>query len=402
MAVINQGAQDKLELFRGEVKAFLDESLTPDLRQAAAAQAGVFSEGDVVKRWHDILYAKGWIAPAWPKEYGGPGWSPVKRMIFEHECANAGAPTLPAMGLQMCGPVLIGHGTQEQKDFFLPRILSGEHFWCQGYSEPQAGSDLSALRCAAVRDGDNYVINGTKIWTTHAQYANWIFLLVRTDPHSRRGGGISFLLAPMDSPGITVRPILSMSGEHEVNQLFFDDVRVPVANRVGPENEGWTIAKYLLEFERGGGAAGGRVARVMRRLYEAEAEATGAQAVFFRDPEFIKRRAEVEIELMALEMTQYRIIAASEAGQAVGDAAASTFKLVAATLFQKAAEMAMDVLGPLAAVDQRAALEGHGPVIGPDFAAAPTARYLNSRAMTVFGGTSEIQRGILAKAALGI
>ncbi|NWK98739.1 acyl-CoA dehydrogenase [Sphingobium lactosutens] len=395
-------AQENLESFRNEVRAFLTSALTPELRAAAAGQAGVFSEGEVARQWHRILYERGWIAPAWPREYGGPGWSPVQRMTFEHECANAGAPTLPAMGLQMCGPVLIGHGTQEQRDYFLPRILSGEHFWCQGYSEPQAGSDLSALRCAAVRDGDDYVVNGTKIWTTHAQYANWIFLLVRTDPTSQRGAGISFLLAPMDSPGITVRPILSMSGEHEVNQLFFDDVRIPVANRVGAENDGWRIAKYLLEFERGGGAAGGRVARVVRRLYEAEASAQGVDAARFHDPDFIKRRAEIEIELMALEMTQYRSIAASETGRAVGDAAASTFKLVAATLFQKATELAMDVLGPAAAIDQRAALEGRGPVIGPDYAAAPTARYLNARAMTVFGGTSEIQRGILAKAALGI
>ncbi|MFC3443319.1 acyl-CoA dehydrogenase family protein [Sphingobium rhizovicinum] len=395
-------AQENLKAFRDEVRAFLDASLSPELRAAAAGQAGVFSEGDVARQWHDILYRRGWIAPAWPSEYGGPGWSPMQRMVFEHECANAGAPTLPAMGLQMCGPVLIGHGTQAQKDYFLPRILSGDHFWCQGYSEPQAGSDLSALRCAAARDGDDYVVNGTKIWTTHAQYANWIFLLVRTDPASRRGAGISFLLAPMDTPGITVRPILSMSGEHEVNQLFFDDVRIPVSNRVGPENEGWRIAKYLLEFERGGGAAGGRVARVMRRLYEAEAMAQGADAERFREPEFIKRRAEIEIELMALEMTQFRSIAASEAGQTVGDAAASTFKLVAATLFQKATELAMDVLGPAAAIDQRAALEGRGPVIGPAYAAVPTARYLNARAMTVFGGTSEIQRSILAKAALGI
>jgi acyl-CoA dehydrogenase len=261
---------------------------------------------------------------------------------------------------------------------------------------------LSALRCAAVRDGDDYVVNGTKIWTTHAQHANWIFLLVRTDPEARRGAGISFLLAPMDSPGITIRPILSMSGEHEVNQIFFDDVRVPVVNRVGPEGEGWRIAKYLLEFERGGGAVGGRVARVMRRLYEAEDAAQGDDAARYRDPDFVKRRAEVEIELMALEMTQYRNIAASETGQSVGDAAASTFKLVAATLFQTATELAMDVLGPTAAIDQRAALESRGPAIGPEAAISPTARYLNSRAMSVFGGTSEIQRGIVAKAALGL
>ncbi|HEX8058112.1 MAG TPA: acyl-CoA dehydrogenase family protein [Novosphingobium sp.] len=399
--MIEQLAGQSQEAFRQEVRAFLAASLTPELRAAAAAQGGVFSEGEVVRQWHRILSEKGWIAPAWPEKFGGTGWSPVQRMIFEHECANAGAPTLPTMGLQMCGPVIIGHGTPEQQEYFLPRILSGEHFWCQGYSEPQAGSDLTALRCAALRDGDDYVVNGTKIWTTHAQFANWIFLLVRTDPASRRGAGISFLLASMDSPGITVRPILSMSGEHEVNQIFFDDVRVPVANRIGEEGKGWAIAKYLLEFERGGGAAGGRVARVMRRLYEAEA-AAGPDAEGFRTPDFLHKRAEIEIELMALEMTQLRIIAGSEAGQPVGDAAASTMKVVASNLYQRAAELAKDALGPLAAIDQHAAQARSDAVAGPDYAVAPTARYLNSRAMTIFGGTSEIQRGILAKAALGI
>lgn len=401
MADADSHLTQNLDRFRAKVRAFLDAKLTPELRIGAAMQAGVFSEGEVARRWHTILYEQGWIAPAWPRAFGGPGWSPVQRMIFEMECANAGAPILPAMGLQMCGPVIIGHGTPEQQAYFLPRILSGEHFWCQGYSEPQAGSDLAALKCAAVRDGDDYIVNGTKIWTTHAQYANWVFLLVRTARDGRRSDGISFLLAPMDTPGITVRPILSMSGEHEVNQLFFDDVRVPVANRVGEEDRGWAIAKYLLEFERGGGAAGGRVARALHRLTEAEA---AGQLTIADRADYNHRRAEIEIDLAALEMMQMRIIAASEVGEAVGDAAASTMKIFSSSLYQRVTELAMEALGPTAAYDQRDVLEPatHGIAANLDPAAAPTARYLNTRAMTIFGGTSEIQRSIIAKAALGI
>ena len=386
-----------LVVFRDEVRDFLAEKLTPELRDAAAMQAGVFAEGAVREQWHRALFERGWIAPAWPREFGGPGWGPLQRMIFEAECAAAGAPVLPGMSIQMCGPVLMRFGTQEQKDYFLPRMLSGEHFWCQGYSEPQAGSDLASLQCAAVREGDAYVINGTKIWTTFAHYANWLFLLVRTSKGGRKQHGISFLLVPMDAPGLSIAPIRSMSGDHEVNQLFFDDVRIPVTNRVGDENEGWTIAKYLLEFERGGGWAGGRVTRVLSML-----DAVQRQAAVAGRPlavaNYRRKRAEIDIDLMALEWTQRRYVAATETGAPIGDAAASLLKLVASDLFQRATELALDAIGPDGAI-----LHNVRDKLAPQaFESAFAARYLNGRAMTIFGGSSEIQHGIIARAALGL
>lgn len=389
--------QSSLASFREEVREFLAGHLAPALRDTAGMQAGVFAEGSVREQWHRALYERGWIAPAWPKEFGGPGWSPMQRMIFEAECAAAGTPVLPGMSLQMCGPVLMRFGTQEQKDFFLPRMLSGEHFWCQGYSEPQAGSDLASLQCAAIRDGDDYVINGTKIWTTFAHYANWLFLLVRTSKEGRKQQGISFILVPMDAPGLTVAPILSMSGDHEVNQLFFDDVRIPLANRVGDENEGWTIAKYLLEFERGGGWAGGRVTRVLRLLDAVEGQAAAAGRTFGCS-DYRRKRAELDIDLLALEWTQRRYVAGTETGAPIGDAAASLLKLVASDLFQRASELALDAVGPEGAIfyEDRDGLEPAA------FKAAFAARYLNGRAMTIFGGSSEIQHGIIARAALGL
>ena len=222
----------ELEAFRDEVRTFLDGALDDELRRGAAYSGGMFQDYETNIRWHRILAAKGWVAPAWPERFGGPGWSVEQRYIFSAECAAAGAPALAPMGLGMCGPVLMGHGTEEQQATFLPRILSGEDYWCQGYSEPGSGSDLAALALDARRDGDHYVLNGSKIWTTHAHHANWMFALVRTDRSSKPQTGITFLLIPMDTPGLRVDPIIFVSGEHEVNAVFFDDVRVPVSHRV--------------------------------------------------------------------------------------------------------------------------------------------------------------------------
>jgi len=391
------GTAVDLDAFRHEIRTFLAEKLTPDLRDAAAMQSGIFCDGEVMRAWHTALYEQGWIAPAWPREYGGPGWSPMQRMIFEAECAEAGAPLLPGMSLQMCGPVLMRFGTVEQKRFFLPRILSGEHFWCQGYSEPQAGSDLASLQCAAVRDGDEYVINGTKIWTTFAHRANWLFLLARTSKEGRKQAGISFLLVPMDSPGLTVVPILSMSGDHEVNQLFFDNVRIAASSRVGDENEGWTIAKYLLEFERGGGWASGRARRVLGWL-DAVGRRFAAEGRDFGGARYRHRRAALDIDVMALEWTQRRYIAATQTGASIGDASASVLKLTASGLFQRATELALDALGTDGAL-----LHEDTDRIGPrDFDTRFAARYLNARAISIFGGSSEIQHGIIARVALGL
>jgi len=393
-------ALDKdLTAFQAEVRAFLAEALTPELRTLTARQAGVFAEGELCRRWHRILYEKGWVAPSWPAEHGGPGWSPMQRFIFADECVKAGAPVLPAMGLQMCGPVLMRYGTDEQKAQFLPRMLSGEHYWCQGYSEPQSGSDLASLQIRAVRDGDDYRVSGSKLWTTHAHYANWMFLLVRTATEGKPQAGITFLLTPMDAPGITVQPIISISGEHEVNQVFFDDVRIPVANRVGEENQGWTVAKALLEFERGGGAAASGL-RAQLRMARKIAEAEGWWG---DDPAFRRKWAELDVELQSLDVAERQTAAALMAGRRVGDEIASRLKLTVSTLLQRITELTMGALGPYAAADQRAALGigANEPPVGPDYALTPTAKFLNSRAATIYGGSYEIQHNILARIILG-
>jgi alkylation response protein AidB-like acyl-CoA dehydrogenase len=391
--------------FRDEVRAFLDQAFTPELREAAARQAGVFAEGELVRNWHKVLYEKGWAAPAWPREYGGPGWTHVQRYIFDSECAEAGAPALPAMGLQMCGPVLMGYGTPEQKAFFLPRMLSGEHYWCQGYSEPQSGSDLASLQTRAVRDGDHYVIDGTKLWTTHAHYANWMFVLVRTSTEGKPQAGITFLLVDMATPGLSVRPIISISGEHEVNQVFFDSVRVPVANRVGEENKGWQVAKYLLEFERGGGAWTARIRGLMRQVRRvAQAERGDGGGALADDPEFRRRIAELECEILAVDFTERRVVSQLSTGANAGDAAASMLKLKGSETQQKVTGLLVEALGAYAQPDQRAAIGARAAaaVVGPDYARTPVARHLNARASTIFGGSSEIQRNILARTALGL
>ena len=386
--------------FRDEVRAFLDAELTPALRELTAWESGAFATPPAGTPWHRKLAARGWAAPAWPSEYGGPGWTPRQRQIFEEEMAQAGAPRLPAMGLQMVAPVLMRYGTPEQKARFLPGVLSGEDYWCQGYSEPNAGSDLAALQLQAVRDGDDYVLNGSKIWTTFAQFADWIFVLARTAQKERRQDGISFLLVPMSTPGITVRPLISISGEHEVNQVFFDDVRVPVANRVGAEDDGWQVAKYLLEFERGVGHQVPALVMELARLRDiARQERGGDGAPLWHARDFRRRFAELEIETLAIRLTEERLVYALPAGRNVGDFAASLMKLSWSETAQRVDELIIEALGPYAAIDQEAAFAARDPalVTGPDYARTPMRRYLNDRVLTIAGGSSEVQRGILAK-----
>lgn len=390
--------------FQQDVAAFLAESFTPDLRAATQRQAGVFAEASVNRRWHKILHEKGWVAPSWPREYGGTGWNVVQRYIFDSECALAGTPALPAMGLQMCGPVIMRFGSNEQKQYYLPRILSGEHYWCQGYSEPGSGSDLASLQCRARREGEHYIVNGTKIWTTHAQYANWMFLLVRTDTSAKPQAGITFLLLDMATPGITVAPIITLSGEHEVNQVFFDNVRIPVANRMGDENDGWTVAKYLLEFERGHAFAS-RIRGLVRQVrLMAGHERNGQGDSLWDDPVFRRKVSEVEIALAAVDFTERRLISQLSTGRNSGDTAASMLKLKGTETMQSASELALEAIAYYAVPNQRAALgEGANEApIGPEYAATVTARYLNTRASTIYGGSSEIQRNILARLALGL
>ncbi|HZZ88948.1 MAG TPA: acyl-CoA dehydrogenase family protein [Caulobacteraceae bacterium] len=390
--------------FRDEVRAFLAEKLSPDLRAAAARQAGVFADAELNRVWHAILYRRGWIAPSWPAEYGGPGWSPMQRHIFADECARANAPVIPAMGLQMCGPVLMTYGDPEQKAFFLPRMLSGEHYWCQGFSEPGSGSDLASLQTRAVRDGDEYIVNGSKIWTTHGHFANWMFLLARTSPEARPQAGISFLLTPMDAPGLTVRPIISMSGEHEVNQVFFDDVRIPVKNRVGEEHQGWTVAKALLVFERGGGVSASRLSRMVAEAKRIARQPDQAgSTVWETDPEFRRRLLEVEMQVKALDYKEREVAAKLSAGEDIGGGAASVLKMTVSRLVQQASELAVEALGGDALADPRGTLDGENAALAAaDRAATLMAKYLNNRAATIYGGSQEVQHNIVARAVLGL
>jgi acyl-CoA dehydrogenase len=374
--------------FRAEVRAFLQQELTPELRDAGARQVGVFAHPRVARVWQRILFNRGWITPAWPLEHGGCGWGALQSYIFEQECALANAPIISAAGLLMCGPILVHFGTPEQKARFIPRLRSGEDYWCQGYSEPGAGSDLASLSCRARREGDHYVVDGTKLWTTHAHHADWIFLLVRTGVHGKPQQGITFLLADMRSPGITVEPIISMSGEHEVNQVFFDGVRVPVENRIGGEGEGWSVAKRLLEFERSG-VYGPRVRRLLaqtRRLAQ-----NGGRR--WSDADFRRRFAELSIETDALEAGELRLLTA-ESGRGTS-VSTSLLKLAGTETLQRASELCILAGGSDAAYAYDPALDESAtdPVVA-------MARYLNMRAATIYGGSSEIQRNILAKAAL--
>lgn len=390
------------EVFRQDVKAFIDEAFTPELRAAASLQSGVFAHADVGREWQRRLYHRGWGAPTWPKQWGGAEFTPTQRYLYSIECANAGTPAVAAMGLQMCGPVLMRYGTKEQQNRFLPYIPSGEHYWCQGFSEPGAGSDLASLRSAARRDKDGYVVNGSKIWTTHAQFANWIFMLVRTSSDGPRQAGITFLLAPMDAPGIMVRPIKSMSGEHEVNEVFFDDLRVPFANRVGEEGQGWEIAKFLLVNERGGGSAAAALKQALKRtraVIERECGEHGAPLA--EDPHLRRRFAMLEIEIAAVEATERRAFIEG----ARGVVAASMQKLRVSVILQKLAELSVEAIGPHAIVDYREQLYSGAAELSDDMLDARStivARHLNMRATTIFGGTSEIQRGIIGRHALGL
>lgn len=384
--------------FRDEVRRFLDAALDDELRDGARFCPGIFQDYETNIRWHRILYRQGWVAPAWPKAHGGTGWDLIQRYIWGTEATLAGAPGLAPMGLGMCGPMLIGHGTDEQKRRYLPKILSGEDYWCQGYSEPGAGSDLAALRLRADSDGDRYVLNGTKIWTTHAHHANRMFCLVRTRPDGKPQQGITFLLLDMDTPGITVEPIYFASGEHEVNQVFFDDVRVPKANAVGRENDGWTVAKYLLEFERGGGGGGARLQTALARLRRF-AELSGAA----QDPAFLRKIDEADVTATALQYTEFRIMASLSTGKSPGPES-SILKNLSADVSQRMSELAVEATGYYGFVHQPEArtVGNNTPSIGPAEGLVAMPQYFNYRAMSIAGGSNEVQKNIVAKLVLGL
>ncbi len=368
-----------MQRFRDEVRAFIAANLPGDLRAAAARATSVFIDPAVSLPWQRILNARGWAAPDWPEGYGGPGWTELQRYIFAAECARASAPSLAPMGLKMVAPVIMHYGSPEQKAHYLPRILSGEDYWCQGFSEPGAGSDLAALQLRADPDGDDYVLNGSKIWTTHAHFANRMFCLVRTSSEGRPQTGISFLLLDMAAPGITVEPIRTLAGDYELNQVFFDDVRVPQANRLGGENEGWSVAKHLLTFERGGKYAPPLV-ELLQRL-KASANLDPVLAVQL-DREAISLRA-----LQALEM---------KAMQGIGGSAplyASVLKILGTEMMQRLDTLSREIAGLAAwsANDNGADVER----------AIAVPRYLNNRAASIYAGSNEIQRDLVARLLLG-
>lgn len=391
--------------FREEVRAFLKDNLPERLRVGARRTPGVFVEPDIGMEWHRILYKQGWVAPHWPKEDGGTGWTPTQKFIFEKECALAGAPALAILGLRLVGPVICAFGTPEQKARFLPRILSGEDYWCQGYSEPGSGSDLASLKTSARLEGGEYVINGSKIWTTHAHHADWIFALVRTDASVKKQQGISFLLVPMDQPGIEVTPIHSMSGDHEVNAVFFTDARTPAENRIGEEGQGWTIAKFLLENERGGSCYAPRLLQSIDRLETlAQTQPSGINGAIAHDPRFRDRLARVRLEAEALEVTELRILAELAKGRAPGPQT-SLVKLLGSNIGQQIDVLRLELLGPdaLQLPLERPLYGNQAPEpVGSEYAQTAMGKYLNNRASTIFGGSDEVQKNIIAKTVLGL
>ncbi len=386
--------------FRDEVKEFLRAKLPPEI--AAKATTGVRLTKADMQTWQKLLFEQGWLAPNWPVEWGGAEWSAVQNHIFDEEAWAAGAPRVVPFGINMLGPVLIKFGSDEQKRHYLPRILDGSDWWCQGYSEPGAGSDLASLKTKAERRGDKYVVNGQKTWTTLGQFADWIFCLVRTSSEGKQQEGISFLLIDMKSPGVNVRPILLLNGEHEVNEVFFDNVEVPAENLVGEENKGWTYAKYLLTHERTGTANIGNSTAALAELKRIAGEMRKGGEPLAKDPYFAARLARVEIDLEALKTTNLRILVEADAGAAPGPES-SMLKVKGTLIRQEINDLCRRALGPLALPFVSEALdEGYNEApIGPDYANAIAPEYFNNRKLSIFAGSNEIQRGILSKTKLG-
>ncbi len=380
--------------FRDSVRAFIASDYPADLR--AKQKAGEHPGREDYLSWHRALAKRGWIAPGWPVEYGGPGLTPTQKHLLANELAAADTIRLPPFGISMVGPVIYAFGTPEQKARFLPPTLAGDIWWCQGYSEPGAGSDLASLTTRAVRDGDHYVVNGQKTWTTLAQYADWGFFLVRTDPDAKAQEGISFLLIDMKTPGVTVRPIITLDGAHEVNEVWLEHVRVPVENRIYEENKGWTCAKFLLAHERTNiaGVAASKNALIKLR---AVAEAEGLSD----DPIFQRKLADLEIDLLALEYTELRTLARESSGKGPGPES-SLLKIKGTEVQQRLTELMVEAVGAYALPDGRAIRSGNLGPVGPVWASRAAPTYFNMRKTSIFGGSNEIQRNIIAKMVLGL
>jgi alkylation response protein AidB-like acyl-CoA dehydrogenase len=396
--------------FRDEVRAFIADNFDDDMRARSALSKNGHIDRAGQIRWLQRLNAKGWLAVNWPVEYGGTGWTETQKYIFSMEMALAGAPATSNMGLIMCAPVIMAFGTPEQKAQHLPKILSSEVWWCQGYSEPGSGSDLASLSMKAVRDGDDYVLNGSKIWTTYAQWADWMFCLVRTSQEDRPQRGISFLLLDMKTPGITIRPLPTLDGppegDQEINQVFFEDVRVPVANRIGEEGEGWTYAKYLLQFERGNAYAAGLTSMLDKVRPIASTEVSDAGAPMIADPDFRRKLADMQIKVESINATELKVFAGRATGQAMGPVS-SMLKLEGSQAQQAITEVALEAVGVYASPfveDPWAELDGETNVVrpGPDYAGATAPMYFNYRKTSIYAGSNEIQHNIMAKMILGL
>jgi alkylation response protein AidB-like acyl-CoA dehydrogenase len=388
--------------FRNEVRAFIEENYPKDVKAKQGDGEELTKEEHL--KWHKILAKKGWVAPSWPKEWGGTGWTPTQKYIWSEEQARFDTIPILPFGINMVAPVIYTFGSQAQKERFLPPTYNGDIWWCQGYSEPGSGSDLASLKTRAVRDGHHYVVNGQKTWTTLAQHADWGFFLVRTDPGAKPQAGISFLLIDMKSPGVTVRPIITMDGAHEVNEVFLDNVRVPVDQRIFEENKGWTAAKFLLAHERSGIAGVARSKRGIDRIRAmAKAEYGDNGMPLITDASFKRKVAELEIDLMALEFTELRTLAAESAGKGPGPAS-SILKIKGTEIQQRVTELALEAAGHYGAPFFRGFPNDgdNAHPIGPEYShrAAPT--YFNVRKTSIYGGSNEIQRNIIAKMVLGL
>jgi len=390
--------------FRDEVRTFMRTALPADIRSKLVE--GRHLKKDDIVVWQRILNAKGWAVPHWPAEWGGRGWTPTQSYIFLEELQQAPAPPPLGFGVTMVGPVIIAFGSAAQKQRFLPRIANLDDWWCQGFSEPGSGSDLASLKTSAKRSNGHYVINGQKTWTTTAQWADWIFCLVRTDPAAKKQEGISFILMDMKSPGITVRPIVTIDGGREVNEVFFDDVKVPAENLVGQENKGWDYAKFLLGNERTGIARVGMSKERIRRLRELAALERADDRPLIEDARFRAKIAAVEVELKALEMTQLRVVAAERTRKGNRpDPASSILKIKGSEIQQTISELLLEVVGPYALPYQPEYLDEerwNEPPVGPDWAPSLAPTYFNTRKVSIYGGTNEIQKNIIAKAILGL
>ncbi len=388
--------------FRDEVRDFFKKNVPTETKKKLIE--GRKLEKDDIVNWQRILNKKGWAVYQWPKQYGGTGWTAVQKYIFLEELQRAPAPDPLPFAVSMVGPVIYTFGNEEQKKHFLPRIANLDDWWCQGFSEPGAGSDLAGLSTKAVREGDHWIINGQKTWTTLAQYADWIFVLARTDPKAKKQEGISFILCDMKTPGITVRPIQLIDGGKEVNEVFFDNVKVPYENLVGQENRGWDYAKFLLGNERTGIARVGSSKERIRRLKElASLEVSGGKPMM-EDPRFRAKISQVEIELKALEMTQMRVVAAEgKRRDNKPDPASSILKIKGSEIQQNITDLLMEVVGPFALpfTDEDAPGSNEMP-IAPDYAGPLAPIYFNYRKVSIYGGSNEIQKNIIAKAILGL